>query len=525
MDLKNKRIIGIAHIILSAAMLVLYTRIGGMGMIYAAGSMELFFIITYVFLGGIPETMEYMIRIREKREQRKDARNVWKAGIIYGILGTLLTEFVLLLVNNLVVRVTDLLYVDKLLQLLMITVPFLAVFQVLLGILQAYFDKMVNGIAALVFVVCMVIASVVSSMMLGEYGAKVASLMQSLKMEHFYVVLGLVPGVLMGAVGGIVFLLVLWLTHQDAVHITEGQSGVARESILKLTLELCATQFSEVLLPCLKHVPVLLLLWLSLGEIAGENYLYGNFYGAILPLYCILWTLLDMGLVTYKKRLYIAYRKKLHEQFYRDLKTVLCYVLLHSTAIFAFTLALHKSYLSIWNLQTFVSFMQLAMASSVIGLLGLPCMVFGDILKYRGMKSQLVFSVLAGTIASAIGSAICMKFAGAGILLYVLCISLQLLVTIVFAAWSISTVVGIHYMSVLIRTGGLMVCTLFIAVVLYGVQCLCFTALGGIGTLIICIVLGTMLQFVSTLMLHVYSKEEIENLPLAFITKHIAGFF
>ena len=525
MDLKNKRILGIAYIILFGAVLALYTRIGGMGMIYAAAGIELFFVVTYFFLGGIPETMEYMIRIRKKREQHADAGNVWKAGLFFGIGATVITEVALLFVNKLVVGNTNLLYVDKLLQLSMIAVPFLAALQVLLGIMQSFLDKAVSSISALVFAVCMVIATTISAMMLGDYGAKVASLMQSMKMEHFYVVIGLVPGVIIGALGAVLFLAVIWLTHRDQIHLANEQHGQTKESVLKLTWELCKNQFSEVVAPCLKHVPILLLLWLSLEEIAAENYLFGNFYGAILPLFGILWQVFDLGLVRYKKRLYMAYRRKMDEQFYRDLKAVLCYVIIHSVAIFAFTLALHKSYLAIWNLQTFVSFMQLALASSVIGMLGLPCLVLCDVLKYRGMQSRYVFSVLAGTVVSAIGSAFCVKFFGTGILLYVVCISLQLFVTTVFAAWSVSHAVGIHYISVIIRTAGCIICTLFIAVVLYGIQVLSFTALGGLGTLIICVVIGSILLFFASLALHVYEKEELENLPFSFITKFLAKIF
>ncbi len=525
MDLKNKSIIGIANIILLSAVLVLYTRIGGMGMIYAAASMELFFVITYFFMGGIPETMEYMILFRERRGQHKDACNVWKAGIIYGVISVALTEIVLLLADRLVIANTELLYVDKLIELLMITVPFLAVFQVLSGVMQAFFDKMVQGIARLVFIVCMVVTAFISAVILGDYGSKVASLMQSMKMEHFYVVLGLVPGILVGALGGIIFLAVIWLTHKEQVPIFKRSEALASESLSQTVVSLGKSQFSEVVVPCLKHVPILLLIGLSLKEIYAENYLFGNFYGAILPMFGIVWHVLDLGLITYKKRLYMAYRKKMHEQFYRDLKTVLCYVILNSAAVFAFAFALHKSYLAIWNLQTFVSFMELAMASSVLGLLGFPYMVFGDILKYRGMQSQYVFSVAAGTIVSIIGSGLCVRFLGTGIWLYVICIGLHFLTTILLSAWSISSVVGIHYMSVLIRTAGSVVFTLLTAVLLYGMQYLLFTALGGLGTLIICIVTGVILQFAAIHAMHVFDKEELANLPFAFIFKYITKSF
>lgn len=496
MDLKSKRLVEIAHIIIFGAMLVLYTRIGGMGMIYVAGSIEIFFVITYLFLGGIPDTMEYMIRIRRKREYFKDASGVWKAGVLYGILAVVFAELSIFFVNRLLIVRTDLLYVDKLLGLAMLTVPFLGAMQVLRGILQAEFDKTLTGISKLVFVVCLVIGTIVSGAMSGEYGVKAANLMQSVRLEHFYVVIGLIPGIVLGALGAIIFLVSIWIIYRKHVTMFDVQPGSARESIMGQFKELCASQFAEVLTPCLKHIPILVLLWLSLEEISGENYLFGNFYGGILPLLALIWNVLDLGLVKYKKGLYLSYRRKMHEQYYMDLKEVLCYVILKSVTVFAFLLALHKSYLAIWDLQNFVPFMELARFSAVIGLFGLPCMVFTDILKYRNMQSEAVLSTLAGTVVSVIGSILCYKVNGAGILMYIVGISLQLLVTMLVAAWNVSAVVGIHYMSVVHKTGVSIVLTLIAAVLLFGVQQLIFTAMGGLGTLIICIAIGCVFQMI-----------------------------
>ena len=152
-------------------------------------------------------------------------------------------------------------------------------------------------------------------------------------------------------------------------------------------------------------------------------------------------------------------------------------------------------------------------------------MVVGDVLKYRGMQSQVVFSEVVGVLAGIIAGAVCVKFAGAGIVMYVVCLSVQLLVTIVFAAWSLSSIVGIHYLSVIMRTGGCVIVTFVIALVLYGVQRLIFTALGGLATFIICALLGLVLQLIAIFVLHIFDKDEFNNLPLPFITRNIVKFF
>ena len=231
MDLKSKRVVGISQVILYGAILVLYTRIGGMGMICVAGSMELFLVITYLFLGGIPDAMEYMVRVQEKRDQYGLALAVRKAGIFYGVLATVLTEVALFLANRLLVEPSSLIYVDKLLELLMLTVPFIALLQVLRGLLQVDLDRVVVGISKMIFTVCMVIGMLVSYFILDDYGTKVAALMQSIRKWHFYVVLGLVPGVFLGALGSIVFLGIIGFLRREQIQLLLRNPGKSREGI------------------------------------------------------------------------------------------------------------------------------------------------------------------------------------------------------------------------------------------------------------------------------------------------------
>ncbi len=98
-------------------------------------------------------------------------------------------------------------------------------------------------------------------------------------------------------------------------------------------------------------------------------------------------------------------------------------------------------------------------------------------------------------------------------------------VTIIFAAWALSSSVGIDYLSILFRTGVGMVLTMIIALLLYGVQRLIFTAFGGLATLIICILIGCLLQFMAIMALRIFDKDEWSNFPFAFLTKGVSRFF
>lgn len=515
MVLKNKRITGIAHMIFLAAVLLLYTKIGGTGMIYAAGFIEIFFVIVYLFLGGIPDAVEYMSGIRTRKEQSQAISQIIRAAVLYGAVSTVLIELLLFIVSEMVISRTEVLYIDVLLKLSMLAVPFLSIMQVLCGVCQTLSGKMLSGIAKLIFSGGTVGASFVSYILLKDYGAKAAALLQDTRISYFYILTGLIPGVITGAVFASIFLAVMCLIKRTS---GLGRAG-SREKLSVLCAELFRVQAAEAISACMKHIPMVVLLWLSVGEISNENYLFGHFYGAILPAIGMTADILDMGLIPYKKRLYMAYRKKQGEAFYRDLKCVLCYVMIAGTAMAAFTLALYKSYLAIWNLQTFTNLVHLTMASSLLGFLWLPGMVLEDILRCRSMYPKVVFSIFCGMVVSILCAVSGFLFMGAGTGLYILCIGMQLLVTMLIAAWNIAMAIGINYLTVLYRAGGSCIAALIIGGVLFGIQTIVFTAFGGIATMIICIAIGLLLLLFGTMKMHVFSKGECKNLPFSFLTR------
>lgn len=519
MDLKNKRILGISQMLLCAGMLILYTKIGAMGMVYVAVSMELFYGITYLFLGGVPKAMSYMVQSCDKKDAYKEPAQVVRAGILYSVLATIIIEGLLYLANHMLIYPSELMFVDSLLELLMITVPFLALLQWIRGVMQSVFQPQITGFSALIFCIVMMLGTWISGLSLDDYGSKAASLMQSVKLKHFYVIIGLVPGILAGALAAILFLAIIGLVHRDEINILSSQPGRKKQNFMKLCLRIFTTQLSEVLASVLKRIPTIVLLWLSIKEVYVENYLVGHFYGAVLPVYALFWNVFDTALVPYKKRLYVSFRKKQEEQFYKDCKTVLCYVFIHSMLLFVCAFALPKSYLAIWSLQTSASFMALMKAGAVIALLGLPAMVLLDMLQCRGLGAETVTAVFCGTVSALAAAAICNRSAGAGILLYVVSSSVGYGVTIIMAAWILSSRIGIHYLSVFLRVAKTLIFCLLTGLLLFVVQTLIFTALGGLSTLVICLFIGYTMLWISIFFFHVFSKEELLMLPLGFLTK------
>lgn len=525
MDLRGKGIFVLSSLFILFGMLIMYTRIGGLGMIYFAGSMEIFFIITYFFLGGVPDAVEYMVKIREKKEQFEDAAKTKKAVVIYISLATVIIECLLIAINRYLVYQSGLKYIDHLLHLLMIAVPFLGFIQGFCGYLQIKLARWISGLAQLIFVIFSMAGTVLSVILMGDYGAKAAKLMQSVMLEYFYVLLGMIPGIFIGLVAAVVFLLIIRLIYRDHFVLDNCPQKKGRENIFLLVIKLFLSQSADTLIPCIQRLPVVVLLWLSIPEINTENYLFGSFYGLILPALLIVWNVYDFGLHRYKKKLFVATRKKQEENFYRDVKSVLCYVVINSVAIAGFSLALHKSFLAIWGQQTFLPLMELAAYSTFIAFLGLPYLVLNDILKYRNMQMQTIITNGFGVICAIILSVIGYKQWGAGTLLYVLCICVQMFATVVANALCLAGSIGINYISVMIRTSACVITTMVISLIVFCAERLMFTAFGGLATMLLCMMLGVVLLYVVIWVLKVFSKEEWKDLPLSTLSGFLGRFF
>lgn len=520
MDLKSKRILEISQIVICLSMLFLYTRIGGMGTVYVAITMEIIAFFMILLFGGVSGTICYRIQLCETEQSNREPVSILKGSGLYCILATVITEAALFAINYFLIEPSEILYVGSLLKFSMILIPLFILFQWLKGIMQALFQPQIGAFADLIFWLMTAIFTFLSFLILGNYGKKAADLMQSIKLEHFYVILSLVPGFLLGSLGAILFLGVIGWRRKDEVALLF-QQPKKKSNVFMQCISTFTAQIQYNIIPLLQKLPIWILLILSLKEIESENYLFGHLYGAVLPVLLLLWSIFDLSLVTFKKRLYALNRKRMQEQYYKELKTVLVYVLIHSVFLFVCVFSLHKPFLAIWSMQTSSEFMMLMKAASVIALLGFPYMVLTDLLKEKNANWECTISVFFGAVMSLIVSAICNKFLGAGNILYILSLSLGLLVTIVIALWFMSSEVGINYLSVLLRSYKLLIVNVFIGVLLVILQSLIFTAFGGLGTLVICVLFSYLMFWISIRMFRVFSKEERKLLSFFAAIKSI----
>ncbi len=499
MDLKSKRISGITEMVIAISMLLLYTKIGSVGTVYIAISLELVFGVVLLFLGSTTTNK------------------------LYSFLATIVIEALLLLAYFFVIIPSEIMFVGTMIKFLMILVPLYAVLQCQKGVFQSVLEPQISALTDLLFWSGTAIGTFLSCLILGGFGRRAALLMQSAKIEYFYAIISLIPGFVLGFIFAFVFLFLMGRMHQKEIMTCLRQNALQNKRRLLACLDTWKDQITNNYILLIKRIPVWLLLVLSIKEFENGNYLFGHLYGAVLPLFYLLWNLFSIKLITLQTHMYTYHRKRMYEQYYNDLLTTLSFVLIYGIYFLIGTLALHKAYLAIWSLQTESSFMALTKAGCVIAFLGFIQKVLIDIMNERGRARECKFALVSGTIFAAIIAAICHKFLGAGSALYVLSISFGMLVTVLLLGWFIWNDVGLSYLTVLKQSYKGIVLNVFLCVILFILESLIFTAFGGLGTLVICLLFSYLFIRVGLWILAIFGKEERQLLSWKNNLKAILG--
>lgn len=507
MDLRNKRIYGISNLLLCFFAICLYGKIGAMGMMHVAIVFEILSFLNILFFSSLPDVIN-------------PKYNLKTAGC-YCFFATICMEAIMYLIYRFVILPSEIMYVGTLLIIFMFFVPIYALFQWLKGLYQATVQKQIGALSHIIFVVLSAVFCLLLSVILGDYGTKAAVFMQSIKLEHFYVLLCVSFGVFVSLIVSFVFLLWISRKYKGEISFVIRASKQNEKVSLPGLVNIFTTQFSESYLTFLKRVPIWLLLVFSLGEMKNENYLFGHLYGAVLPILGLAWQLASLGLIVAKKHMYLYFKKRMREEYYYKLVMILTYVVVCSVFLFACIFALHKPYLAIWSLQTSSVFMTLTKWSAFIALLGLPYITLVDILLERNQKKACSVSLLLGLIMFVITAFICNNFLGAGSALYIVSIVLYLLVSIFFLAWFLKNEVGLSYFSVLKRSYKVLATHIMLAIILIIVQSFIYTAFGAFGTLTICLTISFVMQWLFTRAFRLFSKEERKILSIVTVLKAV----
>jgi len=498
MDLINKRIKGISGMLACFGMLILYTQIGAIGMMYVAITFEILSLLNLLFFASLP----------------KNISSGW-----YYVFASVTVEVILYFIYRFILLPSNIMFVSTLIVICMFLVPVYVCLQWFKGLYQVTVHNQLGALADFIFVISAIVISVILNIILGDYGHRAADFMQSIKLQHFYVILCVVFSFFFACIFALIFL--FWAARRYRGKITFALQELRKKDTLTFRniLQMFTTQLSGSYLSIIQKIPVWLLLILSVKELKNENYLFGHLYGAVFPLLGLVWQLASIGLIVAKKHLYLYYKKRSRDSYYDTLKMILSYVVVSSTFLFACVFALHKPYLAIWSLQTSSTFMQLTKTSACIALLGLPYITLLDVLEERNRRKACRISILLGVLMFVITAIICNHFLGAGNALYVVSIVLQLLVTIFFLTWFLGNEVGISYFSILKNTYKVLASHILLTILLIVVQSFIYTAFGAFGTLTICLTISFIIQWISVRAFRVFTKEERKTLSVLTILK------
>ncbi|MCD8130675.1 MAG: hypothetical protein LUE16_05265 [Lachnospiraceae bacterium] len=522
MDLKNKHLVHLAEGLLWAGVLLFFTKTGSEGIIYAAGTLEIFYAVFRFFLGYLPDAVSRVSRNKRNRERPGMSAAAVRASVLYGLLGTLLCMLTLLGLSFLADSL-EISYMGRLLRIFLWITPFGCILQILTGILQTETGKTAVGVVRLIVSIGVIVGTVIGAAVLYPYGEKVGDFLQHSEVLYFYMALAVLPGIGLGILAACLYALAVILLHRydfDCLHAVRDPKLPKAGGMLGM---LFGQIGADSVLILLSRLPLIVLFFLTAKAGGEERILFGAFYGIILPLLMILQFLFDLGLTPIERGMVSAMRKRQDDYYYRFYIGAMKYVCLSGMTMAVLFAALHKPYLAQWNLQTTEALMSLALGCSVLFFISLLWRFLLDLLKLRGREKIILTAFIIGDASAVLSAAAFSGEAGMTAAVFVRSLALfygiSALVMLIFNEREIGTS-PLTYLSQiwlpLLLTGaaGLLV---------FGMQLLLFTALGGFATTLLGYFVGFCLHLLSVGLTGAYSREELRIVPFGRVIGRFRG--
>ncbi len=208
----------LSYIILLAMRVPLSRVIGDAGIGLFAPAFEIFFLITLFTSYSMTGAMSGIIRYRVKREQHRNAKQVFRAAFftnlfISAVLGALLFVFSAF--------VADILVLESLSRMAIIAVAPVLIVAALIGVFRGYFNGyglgMLTAHSQYLEGIAMMACAMFGSNALYDYGVKVAALKQNVAYGYAYGALGAMLGVLASQLITMLYLLVIYVIYAGAM--------------------------------------------------------------------------------------------------------------------------------------------------------------------------------------------------------------------------------------------------------------------------------------------------------------------
>ncbi len=522
MDLKNKHLVHLAEGLLWAGVMIFFTKAGTSGIIYTVGTLEIFYTVYRFFLGYLPDAVSRTARGKRNKERSGYGAAALKGSVLYGFFASLLCMLALFLLSKLCDALA-ISYMGQLLRIYLWITPFGALLQVLRGILQTETGKTKTGISKIIVSAGTIIGTAAGVLVLYPYGEKVGDFLQHAEVLYFYLALSVLPGILLGILAACIYMLVLILVHRYDFACLHGGSDPKLPKAVRMVGILYSQVGLDSVAILLSRLPFVLLFFLTATGSEEEQMLFGAFYGVILPLIMIARFVFDLGLTSIERGMVSALRKRQHEYYYRYYIGAMKYILLSSMAAAVFFAALHKPFLALWKLQTTDSVMSLALGCALLFFISLPYQFSLDLMKLRGREMIIMAAMLLGNLGMLLRSVVFCGEAGITAAVFVQSILIFYVVTTVIMIFCMEREIGTSPLTYLPQIWLPLLITCLIGLMLYGLQLLVFTALGGFATALLGLVLGFSLQFVCVGMTGTYSREELRIVPLGRVIARIRG--
>lgn len=243
----------ITYIIILLMRIPLSKVIGDAGMGLFAPAFEIFMMITFITSYSMMGAMSGAVRYRVKREQHRNARNVFRAVIGMNLLLSIIIGGVLVLTAS---KTADFFVLESLSRMAILAVAPTILFSAVVGTFRGYFNGYglgtITAHSQYIEKLCMVFFASGCGGTFYAYGKKVSALLQSAEYGFAYGALGAMLGVMLSQVVTTIYLLVIYLIYSRALRGRIAEDGNKRGE----------SQFSiqkNVLLNCLPMAFVTLL--------------------------------------------------------------------------------------------------------------------------------------------------------------------------------------------------------------------------------------------------------------------------
>ncbi|MCD8325353.1 MAG: hypothetical protein LUC90_01350 [Lachnospiraceae bacterium] len=522
MDLKNKHLVHLAEGMLWVGVLLFFSKTGPEGVLYAAGTLEIFYAVFRFFLGYLPDAVSRVCRNKRNKERSGMSAVAVKASLLYGLAGTLLCMLALFGLS-MVMDSLGISYMGQLLKIfLWITIPG-CILQILLGILQAETGKTNTGVVRVILSVGVIIGTLLGVNVLYPYGVKVGDFLQHSQVQYFYMALAILPGIGLGLLAGILYAVVMIIIHRNDFGCLHGAKDPKLPTVKGMLGMLYGQVAMDSILILLTRLPLIFLFFLAMRAGEEEQLLFGTFYGVILPLLMLVRFVVDLGLTPIERGMVSSLRKRQDNHYYRYYIGAMKYVLLSGVAVAVLFAALHKPYLAQWNLQTTETLMSLALGCSALFFITFPWQFLLDMMKLKGGERVLLIAMALGNIGAFLSAEVFAGEAGLSAAVFVRSLTLFYLISTVVMLIFTEREIGtspLTYLSQiwlpLLLTGG-------VGLLVFGMQHLLFTGLGGFATVLLGGFVGLCLDLFVVGITGAYSKEELRMVPLGRVIGRFRG--